>query len=173
MEEGSVQPESSGGLDHEQGLREEEDFGLSEPVRSFVGTVRAVLVKPAGYFRRLAPKGRTLNSLIFALVCSITPLPLALLVAPWNPSSANNPGSGGALLELLRSAEPAGLAVVVVISLILFPLIAVLSSTTSSIFVRPTVTDIEVTFRVYFYTSVVALLGWIPVAGLLATFYLA
>ena len=172
----------AGGQAYERGLRESDGFDLSRPVCSFVSTVRRVLFEPVGFFRRLPPRGRALNPIVFALVCALISASLAFLAAPFDPLTGDDMSAlHNSLARLV--AEPGGsvAAVIVVILavLVLAPLLVLLGLYISAaiyhilvwIFVRPTDTGFETTLRVISYTSAVELLNWIPVVGLLASFY--
>jgi len=163
-------------------LRESDRFDLSRPVRSFVSTVRRVLFEPVGFFRRLPRRGRVLNPVVFVLVCALISAPLAFLAAPFDPLAGDEMSDLRDLLTRLV-AEPGGsvAAVIVVILavLVLASLLVLLGLYSSAaiyhilvwIFVRPTDTGFEATLRIVSYTSAVELLNWIPVVGLLASFY--
>jgi hypothetical protein len=166
----------------ERGPRENEGFDLSRPVRSFVGTVRWVLFEPVRFFRRLPRRGRALNPVVFALVCALISAPLAFLTAPFDPLMGDDMADlRDSLVRFV--AEPGGsvAAVIVVILavLVLAPLLVLLGLYISTaiyhilvwVFVRPTDTGFEATLRVISYTSAVELLNWIPIVGLLASFY--
>ena len=172
----------AGSQAYERDWRESDGFDLSRPVRSFVSTVRKVLFEPVGFFRRLPRRGRALNPVVFALVCALISAPLAFLAAPFDPLTGNDtPDLHDSLAMLV--AEPGGsvAAVIVVILavLVLAPLLVLLGLYISAaiyhllvwIFVRPMDTGFEATLRVISYTSAVELLNWIPVVGLLASFY--
>jgi hypothetical protein len=62
-----------------------EGFVLSNPVRSFVGTVRAVLLEPTSFFRRRPPRGSRRSPLVFALVCFLISLAFVILNVSRNP----------------------------------------------------------------------------------------
>src|ERR671915_1991649 len=46
------------------------DYDLSNPVESFVDTVRRVVLQPVGFFAGLPRRGSLLNPLLFALICT-------------------------------------------------------------------------------------------------------
>ncbi len=48
----------------------EGDYDLSNPVESFVDTVRRVVLQPVGFFAGLPRSGSLLNPLVFALICT-------------------------------------------------------------------------------------------------------
>jgi hypothetical protein len=170
------------GQAYERGLRESDGFDLSRPMRSFLSTVRRFLFEPVAFFRRLPRRGRALNPVVFALVCALISAPLALLAAPFDPLTRDEMSDFGDSLTRLV-AEPGGsvaAVIVVILAVLVFaPLLVLLGLYISAaiyqivvwIFVRPTDTGFEATLRVIPYTSAVELLNWIPVIGLLASFY--
>lgn len=172
----------AGSQAYERDLRESDGFDLSRPVRSFVSTVRKVLFEPVGFFRRLPRRGRALNPVVFALVCALLSAPLAFLAVPFDPLTGDDMSDLRDLLARLI-AEPGGSVAAVIVAilavLVLAPLLVLLGLYISAavyhilvwIFVRPTDTGFEATLRVISYTSGVELLNWIPVVGLLASFY--
>lgn len=164
----------------EQEPREDVGFDLSDPTRSFVGTVRGVLLRPADFFRRLPPReGSLWSPVVFALLCILISLPLALLVLPYDPLAGNEAGVEGFadLFPGVRSS--AGVFGLAMVFLILASLGALLGLFVSAavyhllvrLAVRPTSTDFYTTLRVVSYASVVELLTWVPVVGLLASLY--
>jgi hypothetical protein len=82
MESGGSAEDSASRRD--TGPREEEGFNRSNPVRSLIRTVRAVLLEPVGFFRRLPPRGSVLNPVLFALVCSLISSVLGRPAAPYD-----------------------------------------------------------------------------------------
>ena len=48
-----------------------EEFDLSDPLSSFVRTIRALLSTPVNFFRDLPPRGGFVRPLAFAAVCSV------------------------------------------------------------------------------------------------------
>ena len=46
------------------------DYDFSNPVESFVDTVRRVVLQPVGFFAVLPRSGSLLNPLIFAVICT-------------------------------------------------------------------------------------------------------
>ena len=171
---------SAGSPSHGRGPRGDEGFDLSNPAGSFVSTVREVLFEPTNFFRRLPPRGRALNPLVFALACTLISFALGFLVAPLDPWDSEDLDLGRLLPNLVADgAEPTGVALLVVIFLVLLPLGIVLGLYVGAavyhllvlLFVRPTGTGFEATFRVYAYTSTVVLLSWIPILGYAASLY--
>jgi hypothetical protein len=178
MDEGS----GPGGQARGGGSREDAGFDLSNPARSFVSTVREVLFDPIGFFRRLPPRGWSLNPVVFALICALISAPLAILAASFDPLVEEGvPSMLDPLIALV--AQPGGSVVAVVVLvltiLILVPALALLVLYIGAaiyhilvrIFVRPTDSDFQATLRVVAYTSAIDLLTWIPVVGILASLY--
>lgn len=155
-------------------------FDLSNPLRSFMATVRAVLFAPAGFFRRLPPRGSDRNPMIFGLICYVVYLSLTLLAAPFDPLALTSPPPANeALTRVLSELGPAGTVLLVVIIVVLLPLLlvpglylqAIAYHLLIGIFVRPTATDFEATLRVFAYSRAIWLLAWVPLLGYLATLY--
>src|SRR5215204_5170390 len=73
----------------------EGDYDLSNPVESFVDTVRRVVLQPARFFAGLPRSGSLLNPLVFALVCmvvsAILSAVLVLTGVQQNPGFNPNP----------------------------------------------------------------------------------
>ena len=152
---------AAGGPVHGQEPREE-GFDLSSPVRSFMSTVRAVLFEPTSSFRRLSPRGSVRNPLVFALVCSLICSILGILAVSFDPLVGDVQGLDRLLSDFVADdAEPVAVALLGVIFLALLPLVlvlglyigAVIYQILVTIFVRPTDTGFEATFRVYAYAS--------------------
>ena len=175
MESGGSAEDSASRRD--TGPREEEGFNRSNPVRSFTRTVRAVLLEPVGFFRRLPPRGSALDPVLFALVCSLISSVLGSLAAPYDPLVRDAASFESSVEDF---GGEMGLAVgMLLLFVVLTPLFILLGLYIAAavyhilvwIFVRPTDTDFEATLRVVTYTSAVELLTWIPVVGLLASLY--
>src|SRR3712207_8931049 len=71
------------------------EYNLSDPVNSFVGVVRRVILQPTGFFAGMPRGGALLNPLVFAVICiEISALLSALLVlagVQQNPGFNPNP----------------------------------------------------------------------------------
>ena len=176
MEPGS----GTGGHDGERGPREYEGFDLSSPLRRFVSTARGVLFEPVGFFRDLAPRGHVRDPLVFALLCVLMPLPLAILTAPFDPFSEDAPNFPPSFfVRVFTESGVTATTFLAAVALIFFLLnlvialfiVAAACHLLVRFFVKPTDTNYYATFRVFAYTLAVALVSWIPVAGPLATLY--
>ena len=47
------------------------EFNLQDPVNSFIGTVRSLVLNPVGFFRGIPRQGNFVNPLVFAVVCAL------------------------------------------------------------------------------------------------------
>lgn len=172
----------AGGSDRAREPGEEDvGFTLSNPLASFLSTVRKVLFEPVGFFRRLSgQRAVSWSPVVFALICALISAPLALLVAPYDPLAGNEVG-WEEFFANARSSEDAAVELVVMaaIFLIVAPLSLLLGMFLSAaithilvwIFVRQTNAGFYNTLRVIAYTSATTLLDWIPVVGLLVSLY--
>jgi hypothetical protein len=136
------------------------EFNLSDPVNSFINTVRAVVLDPAGFFRGIARRGDFINPLVFALICYEIFAILSGLLAL--VGIYGNQGVGGFIISLILT--PIFAAVGLFIGAGILHLFVLL-------FVRPSNAGFEATFRVSSYTSVTALVSWIPIIGFIASLY--
>ncbi|MGH3090461.1 MAG: YIP1 family protein [Rubrobacteraceae bacterium] len=47
------------------------EFNLSDPVQSFISTVRGMVLNPVGFFRGMRKSGDFVNPLVFTLICAL------------------------------------------------------------------------------------------------------
>ena len=141
------------------------EFNLQDPINSFVGTVRALVLDPVGFFRGIARRGDFVNPLIFAAICTlISALLGGLINLILAPLFAGPRDTGEAL---------AGGAVEFVFNLILTPILVVIALFIGAaithllvmLLVKPENAGFEATFRVGAYCQVTQLIGWIPIIG--------
>lgn len=140
------------------------EFNLSDPVGSFVATVRSIVLNPVGFFRDMPRRGGFVNPLVFALISAVIYGVLTgILSFLINLVSGN--GFGIALGSLFGYAI--GAPIITVISLFIgagiYHLLVML-------LVRPSNAGFEATFRVVAYSSVVQLVNWlgaIPILGVI------
>jgi hypothetical protein len=139
-------------------------FEPSNFLRSFVGTVRAVVLEPAGFFRDLRRQGSSGSFVLFAVICFVINFPLVEIATP-------------AQLWLLGETYP-GLGRAFWILLVLSPLFAWIVVYLSAafqhlfvmIFARPR-GGFDETLRASAYASAVALVSWVPFVGYAASAY--
>lgn len=163
------------------GTTEGEGFRVSEPLRSFAGTVRRVLLEPGDFFGNMALKDSLWNPLAFAMACGvISSLLLTSLVGPLASLAGigRDPGFEEVFGDLWGRSMGASAALVLVV-VVLTPLFILLGLYVGaavyhflvSLIVGKDNTGFDATLRIYAYSSVVTLLAWIPGVGYLATLY--
>jgi len=141
------------------------EFTLSDPVGSFVRTVRNVLLNPVGFFRGIARRGDLVGPLVFAVICALISGVLS--------------GILGFLFALIGGDVGTGF-VTLIGGIILTPIFAVIGLFIGAgiyhllvlLLVRPSNAGFEATFRVAAYVSVIQLVTWlsaIPILGLLVS----
>ena len=138
-----------------------EEFAYTDPVQSFVATVRNLATRPVAFFRSMRRQGDLINPLIFSLIC-------------WEIAAIL-----GGILSILASVAGIGVRTVgesisaFVLSLIFTPILAAIFVFVGAailhllviLIVRPVNTGFETTFRVVSYSWVAQLIYWIPVLG--------
>ncbi len=141
------------------------EFDLSDPVGSFVRTVREIVLNPIAFFRGLPRQGGFVNPLLFAVVCSAIAAVLGGLL-------------GIILAAVGLSAQTVGASIVGLFTgMILLPIVAVAGSFIGAgiyhllvlLLVKPNA-GFEGTYRVAAYSFVVQLVSWlspIPLLGIL------
>ncbi len=142
------------------------EFNMSNPVGSFVSTVRALVSNPVGFFRSLPRSGGFVNPLAFAAICSlIAAIPFGLLF----------------VLFSLFAADASFFLTAVLLSLlylVLFPAVTVLSDVVGAaiyhlvvyLLVRQNNAGFGATLRVVCYASfpvILAFLFLIPILNIL------
>ena len=148
------------------------DYDFSNPVESFVDTVRRVVLQPVGFFAGLPRSGSLLNPLIFAVICTeISAILGGILrlagvgegfVAGYGFQVPENQGFGEFVGSVILA--PIGGAIgVFVVAGIAHLLVMLVVGTTNSGF--------GATFRVASYTTVTSLVSWIPIIGWLLSLY--
>lgn len=141
------------------------EFNLSDPVNSFVRTVREILFNPVGFFRGLPHQSGFVNPLVFALICSVIAAVLG--------------GILGVLLAIVGLAPQSVVSAIgsLFLSIILLPIGTAIGSFVGAgiyhllvlLLVKPN-SGFEATYRVVAYSSVIQLVSWlsaIPLLGLL------
>ena len=148
------------------------DYDLSNPLQSFVDTVRRVVLQPVGFFAGLPRRGVLLSPLIFALIC--TEISAILGGVLWLAGVGEDVLAGyglqvpenqdfGEFVGSVIFAPIGGIIGVFVIAGIAHLLVILVVGTTRSGF--------GATFRVATYTTVTSLVSWIPIIGWLLSLY--
>jgi hypothetical protein len=142
------------------------EFTYTDPVQSFVGTVRDMVTHPVGFFRSIARRGDYVNPLIFAVVCTvISSLIGGFLGILYAALGIGDTGVGEAVGAFVASMffTPIILAIGLFVGAgILHLLVALI--------IKPADTGFEATFRVVSYANVTELASWVPVLGQLVAF---
>lgn len=143
------------------------EFSISDPVNSFVTTVRAIALTPVAFYNGMTRRGDYLNPLVFAIICFEIFALVGGVVGFIGSLIDPNMGFFGALggFFLLILLTPVFGTLLVFFSAAIYHLVVYL-------LVKPSASGFETTFRILAYSSVailplavVALFAWIPVVG--------
>lgn len=141
------------------------EFNYSDPVSSFVDTLKRVLFSPKEFFRDMPPRGSSLNPLIFAIVCALIG---ALVGGAFNQLARAVPGMQSLAVET-------GFLLTVVLAFFWTMAGLALSTGVYHLFVRLIAGrsngGLEATFRVLSYALAVQVVSWLPLLNLLAGIY--
>lgn len=140
------------------------DFDLSDPVGSFVEVARRAALQPAGFFAGLPRSGGFAGPLVFALICVEVSVILVGLL-----NLLGLPGGG---LWLAAPRGDQGFFAFVG-ALVISPIAAAIWLLVSTLVMHLVVTLVVgannagflSTFKVACYSSVTALVGWLPFVG--------
>ncbi len=137
------------------------EFTYTDPVQSFVDTVRELVTRPASFFSGIARRGDYVNPLIFALICVVVTAVISGLLGILGALvGIGNRGVGAAIGGLAGSVflTPIFFTIALFIGAGIMHLLVML-------IVKPATTGYEATFRVASYSTVGQLVGWIPFLG--------
>jgi hypothetical protein len=137
------------------------EFTYTDPIQSYVNTVRDLVTRPADFFSGIARRGDFVNPLIFALIGVVVTAViggfLGILGAILGIGSR---GVGGAFASLIGSI----LLLPILYTIVLFIGAGILHLLVMLI-VKPATTGYEATFRVLSYSYVGQLVAWVPFLG--------
>jgi hypothetical protein len=137
------------------------EFTYTDPVQSFVGTVRDMITRPVGFFRGIARRGDFVNPLIFALVCAVISAAIGgFLGILYATLGIGGTGVGEALGAFVASM----FFMPIIFAIALFVGAGILHLLVALI-IKPADTGFEATFRVVSYANVTELVSWVPVLG--------
>ena len=137
------------------------EFTYTNPVESFVGTVRDLVTRPVPFFGDMTRRGDFVNPVIFALVCAVISAAIGgFLGVQYATVGIGDTGVGGAIAALVAS-----MFFTPIISVIALFICAGILHLLVALVVKPPNTGFEATFRVVSYSNVVQLVGWVPVLG--------
>ena len=138
-----------------------EEFTYTDPVQSFVGTVKEMVTHPVGFFRSIARRGDYANSLIFALVCTVISAVIGgFLGVLYATLGIGDAGAGEAIGTFVASM----FFMPIIFTIALFVGAGILHLLVALI-IKPADTGFEATFRVVSYANVTELVSWVPVLG--------
>ena len=138
----------------------EGDYNLSDPIPSFIDTVRRVVLQTVSFFASLPQSRNLVNPLVFALICIEIYTILGGLLGLVRVGT--NRGLGSFIASII--AAPIGGAIgLFILAAILHLLVRLVVGAGNSGF--------EATFRVAAYAAVVNLVSWIPLVGWLLGLY--
>ncbi|WP_047865564.1 YIP1 family protein [Rubrobacter aplysinae] len=136
-------------------------YSLSDPVDSFVATVRALIVQPAEFFRGVALRDGLLNPIGFAVICALIGAFLGGLITIFAAVvGIGDQGIGGAVGGFVG-----GLIFTPILTPIGLFIWAGISHLFVMLFVRPDNAGYWSTFRVVSYVSATSLVSWVPILG--------
>jgi len=137
------------------------EFTYTDPVQSFVGTVREIVTNPVGFFRGIARRGDYANPLIFALVCTVISAAISgFLGVLYAILGIGGTGVGEAVGAFVASM----FFMPIIFTIALFVGAGILHLLVALI-IKPADTGFEATFRVVSYANVTELVSWVPVLG--------
>ncbi len=137
------------------------EFTYTDPVQSFVGTVRELVTNPVGFFRSIARRGDYVNPLVFALACTVISTIIGgLLGILYATVGIGDTGVGEAIGGFVASM----FFMPIIFAIALFVGAGILHLLVALI-IKPADTGFESTFRVVSYANVTELVSWVPVLG--------
>lgn len=136
-------------------------YNLSDPVDSFLATVREIVTQPAGFFRSLTLRDALANPIVFAMICAFIGAFLGGIIAILAAVvGLGQQGLGGAIGGFIGG---------IILGPILMPVALFIGAGISHLFVmlfvRPRNSGFWATFRVVSYVPVTSLVSWVPVIG--------
>ena len=137
------------------------EFTYTDPVQSFVGTVRALVTRPVGFFRGIARQGNYANPLIFALLCAV----ISAVIGGFLGVLYATVGIGDTTVgEALGTFVASMFFTPIIFAIALFVGAGILHLLVALI-IKPANIGFESTFRVVSYANVTELAAWVPVLG--------
>lgn len=152
-----------------------EEFNLGNPLQSFLGTVRGVLMHPAGFFRGMARSGDFLNPIVFSVICYLVYFVLdeiaglvvgGILAAAFDNLQQFGFQAGFSLVTFLI-----GLIAWPIWSVLMLLLLAALRHLLVLLLVGSTNGGFEATLRVQSYVAATRLVWWVPIIGGIIGFF--
>ena len=134
------------------------EFRYTDPVQTFISTVRGVVLQPASFFGGILRRGDFINPLIFALICYEVSAILGGLIG----LAFGSRGFGGFVSGIILGAIAAAIGLFIGAGILHLLVMLIVGSRNGGY---------EATFRVFAYSSVTSLVSWIPFIGWIASLY--
>ncbi len=139
------------------------EFRYTDPVQTFINTVQAIVLQPAGFFRGILRQGDFVNPLIFAIICYEVSAILGGIIAV----AFGARGFGGFISTIILGPLIAAVVLFIWAGLIHLLVMLIVGSRNGGY---------EATFRVFAYAAVTQLVSWlsaIPILGVLISIAIA
>jgi hypothetical protein len=137
------------------------EFRYTDPLQTFIATVRAVVLRPVDFFRGILRRGDLINPLIFAIICYEVSAILGGLLRVAG-IGATNQGVGGFLGTIIFAPILAAIGLFIGAGILHLLVMLIVGSRNAGF---------EATFRVVAYSAVTGLVSWIPFIGGLLSLY--
>ncbi len=137
------------------------EFNYTDPVQSFVSTVRRIVLQPVDFFRGILRRGDFINPLIFAIICYEVSAILGGLLRLAGIGAANQ-GVGGFLATIIFAPIIAAIGLFIGAGILHLLVMLIVGSRNAGF---------EATLRVVAYSAVTSLVSWIPIIGGLLSLY--
>jgi hypothetical protein len=135
------------------------EFNYTDPVQSFISTVRRVVVQPVDFYRGILRRGDFLNPLIFAIICYEVYSILSGILAL---AGIGQQTFAGFIVSLILAPIFAAIGLFIAAGILHLLVMLIVGSGNSGF---------EATFRVGAYAAVTSLVSWIPIIGWIASLY--
>jgi len=142
----------------------EDEFSISNPVRSFAKVVWRVVTKPSGFFSAIPRRGNLLPPVVFAWICIGIYIVLGEVIKlRLSDTGVEYPGGFAALTGAILALILAPIGLFIVAGILHLSVMLIAGSRRSGF---------EGTLRVCAYTNVANLVSWIPFVGLVTVPYI-
>jgi hypothetical protein len=141
------------------GVAAGEEFNYTDPVQSFISTVRRVVLQPVDFYRGILRRGDFLNPLIFAIICYEVYSILSGILAL---AGIGQQTFAGFIVSLILAPIFAAIGLFIAAGILHLLVMLIVGSGNSGF---------EATFRVGAYAAVTSLVSWIPIIGWIASLY--
>jgi len=136
------------------------EFRYSDPVQTFISTVRSVVTTPAAFFGGILRQGDFINPLIFAIICYEVSAIIGGLLRLVGVGTDMR--FGGYLVSIILAPIFAAIGLFIGAGILHLLVMLIVGSRNAGF---------EGTFRVAAYSSVTSLVSWLPFIGWIASLY--